>query len=86
MDFQTSFGFAAGLALTTLGAWLCFNRLAAAKDSGKFLYIFHGVAETKSPMLFQACRVFLTIQAYVFSLMAVVVVIAFVISMLGNFR
>lgn len=84
MGLQTSFSFLAGFGITAGLAWLCFNRLSAAKETGRFVYVFHGVTESKSPILFQICKVFITAQAYAFSLMAVIVAIALFISIFGN--
>ena len=42
-------------------AWLGYNRLEAAKSSGRFEYLWHGVSRTEWPAVFRFLSGFLTI-------------------------
>ena len=42
-------------------AWLGFNRLQAARETGRFEYLWHGIGQENWPLLFKILKVFLTI-------------------------
>ncbi|MXP46849.1 hypothetical protein GRI43_05525 [Altererythrobacter luteolus] len=74
------------VAATSFAAWLCFNRLSAAKATGKFRYVFHGIGEENWPVLFKVCKAFISVQGYVFCLMAGIGAIWFVIAIVGKMK
>ncbi len=86
MDSRGLVFLAAFVVVTSLAAWFCFNRLFAAQETGRFRYIFHGINEAGWPLLFQFCKAFITVQAYVFCFMAGVGVIWFAISLIGKIK
>ena len=58
------------VAFTSIAAWACFNRLAAAKETGTFRYVFHGISQENWPNLFGILKGLLNVGAYALCLMA----------------
>ena len=48
-------------AVATLFAWFGINRLNAARETGRFDYLWHGVSAQDWPLAFQALSIFLLI-------------------------
>ncbi len=48
-------------ALAALFAWFGFNRLEAARETGRFEYLWHGIGQDEWPLLFNILKVALTI-------------------------
>ncbi len=59
-------------AAVTSFAWIGFNRLAAALESRRFEFLWHGVGQENWPILFAGLKVFLVVWAWVCSFMAIV--------------
>ncbi len=74
---------AVGLAITAFFAWLCFKERISARDTGKFIHLPRDVNEKDSPLLFQTCKVIVTIQAYFFTMLAAISGIALITTLIG---
>lgn len=74
------------VAFAVVAAWACFNRLAAAKATGSFRYIFHGIGQDNWPGLFGFLKGFLNIQAYAFCLMAGIGIIWLAAILIGKVK
>jgi cobalamin synthase len=57
-------------ALVSLCSWLGFNRLANARETGAFEYLWHGVSQENLPWLFAFLIGFLTLWSWVSLAMA----------------
>ena len=74
------------IAFTAIAAWACFNRLAAAKDTGTFRYVLHGIGQDNWPILFGFLKGLLNIQAYAFCLMAGIGLIWLAATLIGKVK
>lgn len=74
------------IAFAAIAAWACFNRLAAAKETGTFRYVFHGIGQENWPNLFGFLKGFLNIQAYAFCLMAGIGLIWLAATLIGKVK
>ena len=86
MDVKNITFLSASTMVASAGAWWCFNRLAAADDTGSFRYIFHGIDQENWPGLFAVLKGFLNIQAYGFLLLAGIGVIWLTAVMIGKVK
>ena len=74
------------VAVTLVFAWFCFDRLSAARETGRFRYAFHGISQENWPLLFKFCKGFITVQAYGFCLMAGIGAIWLAVALIGKLR
>ena len=68
-------GVAFQLALTAVisfFSWAGFNRLAVARSTGRFEFLWHGIDEESWPTLFFALKGFLVVWSWVAALLAVI--------------
>ena len=71
---------------TGLFAWLGLNRLAAARATGRFEYLWHGIGEASWPLLFSALKVFLTIFIGLACVMTAIGCVLLVKAFVVNFK
>ncbi|MXO85088.1 hypothetical protein GRI38_03485 [Altererythrobacter aurantiacus] len=73
-------------AFAAIAAWVCFNRLNAAKETGTFRYLFHGIGEENWSNLFGLLKGFLNVQAYIFCLMAGIGLVWLAATLIGKVK